>query len=61
MGNAVFKMTFGDIPENYKAVKKPAFYAYVPQVVLLVILLIVGINMPQQVFDFMNNASGFSK
>jgi hydrogenase-4 component F len=61
MGGAVFKMAFGSIPENYAVAKKPAFYAYAPQVILLAILVIIGINMPKQVFDFMNNAAGFLK
>jgi hydrogenase-4 component F len=61
MGGAVFKMAFGDVHANYTASPKPAFYAYVPQVILLVILLVIGVNMPQQVFDFMNNAAGFFK
>jgi hydrogenase-4 component F len=59
MGGTVFKMAFGDVPINYIPDKRPVFYAYVPQIVLLIILFVVGINMPQRVFDFMNNAAGF--
>jgi hydrogenase-4 component F len=61
MGGTVFKMALGDVPINYIPDKKPVFYAYVPQIVLLIILFVVGINMPQRVFDLMNNASGIFK
>jgi hydrogenase-4 component F len=61
MGSAVFKMAFGDIKENQKVNNKPVFYAYVPQVILLIILLVIGINIPAQVYDFMNNAAGIFK
>ena len=61
MGGSVFKMAFGNIPANYIINVKPAYYAYTPQVILLIILLFIGINVPQQVYDFMNNAAGFFK
>ncbi|MDR3628572.1 MAG: hypothetical protein P4L45_17125, partial [Ignavibacteriaceae bacterium] len=59
MGGTVFKMSFGDIPDSYIVKNKPAFYAYVPQIILLAVLLVIGINIPQQVLDFMNNAAKF--
>jgi hydrogenase-4 component F len=61
MVSTVFKMTFGNIPVNYVLIKKPVFYAYVPQIILLIILTVIGINMPQRIFEFMNNATSYFK
>jgi hypothetical protein len=38
---------------------KLSSFAYLPQLVLLLVLLMIGINMPQQVFELINNAAGF--
>ncbi|MHB1686734.1 MAG: proton-conducting transporter transmembrane domain-containing protein [Ignavibacteriaceae bacterium] len=59
MGGAVFKMAFGELPSEQTANQKLSFTAYTPQLVLLFILLVIGINMPQQVFDLLNRAVGF--
>ena len=59
MGSAVFKMAYSDLQTSNSAHKKLAAYAYVPQLVLLLILCIIGINMPKQVLDLLNGAVGF--
>lgn len=59
MGSTVFNMAFGDDPSDGTGKIRSALSAYAPQIVLLVILLIVGINMPHQAFDLMNKAAGF--
>lgn len=59
MGGAVFNMAFGESKTNEPDREKTSWQAYAPQVILLVILLIVGINMPHQALDLINKASGF--
>jgi len=59
MGGAVFKMAFSDILSANAENKNFVAYAYVPQLVLLLILCIVGLNMPKQVLDLLNGAVGF--
>jgi hydrogenase-4 component F len=59
MANAVFKMVYGKSQfEEVNKLKLQSF-AYLPQLVLLLVLLMIGINMPQQVFDLINNAASF--
>ena len=59
MGNAVFRMAFGDGNPDEPVRTRPTVSAYAPQIALLIILLIVGINMPHQLNDLMNKAAGF--
>ncbi len=59
MGGAVFKMSFGEISSGQIADQKLGFNAYAPQLVLIIILLIIGINMTQPVFSFLNTAANF--
>jgi uncharacterized membrane protein len=59
MGGTVFKMAFSDLQTADTVNKKLAVYAYIPQLVLLLILCIIGMNMPKQVFDLLNGAVGF--
>ncbi|MCX6122108.1 MAG: proton-conducting transporter membrane subunit [Ignavibacteriales bacterium] len=59
MGGTVFKMAFSDVQTANAGSKKFAAYAYAPQLVLLLILCIIGINMPKQVLDLLNGAVGF--
>lgn len=59
MGNTIFKMTFGEAAKDEFANSKLSLFAYLPQLFLLLILLIVGINMPRQVLAFINSAAGF--
>ncbi len=59
MGGTVFKMAFGEISSEQPAEQRLGFSAYAPQLVLLFILLIIGINMPQQMLTLLNNAAGF--
>jgi hydrogenase-4 component F len=59
MGGSVFKMAFSELPTSNAGIIKLASYAYVPQLVLLLILCLIGLNMPKQVFDLLNGAAGF--
>jgi hydrogenase-4 component F len=54
MSKTVFKMTFGDSEENTSRTKLN-IYAYLPQIVLLIILLIIGIYIPKQVLELINS------
>ena len=59
MGNTIFKMSYGELPEEDASQIKYSYWSYVPQIVMLLILFIIGTNMPQQVLAFINNAAGF--
>lgn len=59
MGNAVFKMAFGDGETNVRAPARLAMSAYLPQIALLAVLIIVGINMPHQIHEMLNKAAAF--
>ena len=59
MGGTVFKMAFSDVQTANAGSKKLSACAYVPQLVLLLILCIIGVNMPKQVLDLLNGAVGF--
>jgi hydrogenase-4 component F len=59
MANAVFKMVYGKSQFEEENKFKLSSFAYLPQLVLLLVLLMIGINMPQQVFELINNAAGF--
>jgi hydrogenase-4 component F len=61
MCSAVFNMAFGESKLNEKANQKLSVFAYVPQLILLIILLILGINLPSRVLEFLNNTAGFFK
>ncbi|MFA5404709.1 MAG: proton-conducting transporter membrane subunit, partial [Ignavibacteria bacterium] len=58
MGKAVFNMAFGNSIEQSQNSKHP-FYAYAPQFVLLLILLVIGINIPPQVLAVINSIADF--
>ena len=59
MGGAVFKMSFseGDPVETSKV--RLNFTAYIGQIILLILLAILGTNMPDMVLTFIKNAAGF--
>ena len=59
MGNAVFKMSFGKPLIEGKENQNLSYVAYIPQLVILVILLIIGTYMPNQILAFINSAAGF--
>ncbi len=59
MGSAVFKMVFGESSLESADASKPGLSAYIPQIALLVMLLIIGINMPQQLHDMLEKAALF--
>lgn len=59
MSSAVFKMSFGEPLSGESENIKLSLTAYSPQIILLLLLLVVGIDMPQQVLTLINNAAGF--
>ncbi len=59
MGSAVFKMAFGESGGDSVKSARPSVYAYTPQIALLIILVIVGLNMPQQVHELLDRAAAF--
>jgi hydrogenase-4 component F len=59
MGTTVFKMAFGEAQKDCATNQTLMMYAYVPQFVLLLILFILGTNMPQHVLDILNSTAGF--
>jgi len=56
MSRAVFNMAFGD-KENLTH-NKLTYTAYLPQIVLLIILLVIGINLPREMLNFINSIAG---
>jgi hypothetical protein len=61
MCSAVFQMSFGEKKQEEPMSKKLSYFAYAPQICLLIILLLTGINIPSQILDFLNSAAGFFK
>ncbi len=59
MGNAVFRMTFGDSDTESTGSVKLALSAYLPQIVLLAALVIAGINMPNFMNEMLSKAAAF--
>jgi len=61
LGSAVFKMAFGDPPEAVPASAlswKPDVSAVVPQIVFLLILLGLGLSLPETVRSVLRTAAG---
>lgn len=58
--SSVYNMSFGDKAE-ITTEEKPNWNAYIPQIAMLLILLLVGINMPNFISDLINNAANFLK
>ena len=59
MGTTVFKMAFGEVQKERATNQKLMMVAYLPQFFLLLILFVLGTNMPRQVLDFLNGTAGF--
>jgi hydrogenase-4 component F len=57
MGGTVFKMSFGNIQEGDTA-ERLSITAYIGQIILLVLLLMIGTNIPQNILTFIKNAAG---
>lgn len=58
MGGAVFRMAFGNAPPAPKEFVRLGMAAYVPQLLLLVLLLAIGINLPAKVQGLLQSAAG---
>jgi len=59
MGGAVFRMSFGDLPISSENNVRLHPLAYIPQIVLLLILLVIGLNIPESVQTLLVGAAGF--
>jgi len=59
MGSTVFKMAFGDSPRTTAVHSKLPASAFVPQLVLLIILCLIALHMPRQVMDVLHGATIF--
>jgi hydrogenase-4 component F len=57
IGSPVLKMSFGN--DNSLPSEKPGLSAFVPQLILLILLLVTGINIPQNILLFIKNAASF--
>lgn len=59
MGGSVFHMAFGAPPADTPAPVRLSIFAYGPQVLLLLLLLAVGINIPTKIQAALQGAAGF--
>ncbi len=59
MGGGVFHMAFGAPPADTPAPVRLSIFAYGPQVLLLLLLLAVGINIPTKIQAALQGAAGF--
>jgi hydrogenase-4 component F len=59
MGSTVFKMVFGEMETSTVSKKKLTLSAYAPQFILLIILFVMGINMPEKALEFLRSAAVF--
>jgi len=59
MGGAVFRMSFGDLLISSEKNIRLNPFAYIPQIVLLLILLVIGLNIPESVQTLLISATGF--
>lgn len=59
MGGAVFRMTFGTAPPERGAGVRLGISAYAPQMLLLILLLVIGINLPAKVQALLQSAAEF--
>ncbi len=61
MFSSVFSMSFGEDEVKNINNKKLSWFAYIPQLALIIILTILGLGIPSQVQELLNSASGFLK
>ncbi len=59
MSNNVFKMAFGSAEARTILKRRLTASAYVSQCILLLILFVIGLNMPGEVYEFLRSAAGF--
>jgi hydrogenase-4 component F len=57
MGSSVFKMSFGS--DNSLPSEKLGYSAYIPQFILLILLLTIGTSIPQNILLFIKSAASF--
>lgn len=59
MGGTVLRMTFGEADPVAAGVQKLPALAYIPQIFLLMLLLIIGVNLPTPLLIFIQDAVRF--
>lgn len=64
MGGAVFRMAFGDPPSEWPGLgpqSKPGFLSVAPQIFFLLVLLALGLRLPESVRAVLRAAAGLGK
>ncbi len=61
MGGAVFKMAFNDDKTTVERKKRLSLFAYLPQFSMLLLMLAIGVNLPEKVLTLLHNAAAFLK
>jgi hydrogenase-4 component F len=59
LGGAVFRMAFGVTPAPTDFSNRLNFWSYLPQLTLLLLLLAIGVNIPDRILSFIQGAAGF--
>lgn len=59
MGSAVFKMSFGEKDIDIIETKHLNYHAYAGQILMLLLLIAIGTNIPETVLNLLKNAAGF--
>ncbi len=59
MGSAVFKMSFSENKSEIIESKRLNFSAYTGQLLMLLLLIAIGTNIPETVLNLLKNAAGF--
>jgi hydrogenase-4 component F len=61
MFTAVFSMVFGEDEQKNATNIKFSWFAYIPQLALLIILAVIGTGIPPQILELLNSAARFLK
>ena len=56
LASSVLKMSFGDAPQDLKPGRTP-LVNYLPQLLFLAILVVLGLAMPRFIYDLLDNAA----
>ena len=59
MGSAVFKMSFDENEIELTETKRLNYHAYLGQILMLILLVAIGTNLPETVLNLIKNAAGF--
>jgi len=56
MAKTIFKMLFGNIDADSKEVFHDSIFMFLPQIIFIILLLILGVYIPEPVMKILNNA-----